>query len=183
MSSDRPSDARSPTAESELELAALARERGEELIEALESQLEGAREHAEATGAYAFAAAVELGHGRGRAALVRETGRLHEIGRVYGRDLEAHHGHGAQLARGAGIPEQVCGWIAAAGARYDGGGSRELAGERIPEASRVVRAACELARALAGGGPDAESALRARAGTELDPAVVDALASVLSRSR
>ena len=60
MSSELPADVGSPAPE---ELAALTRERGAPLLEALERHSPGAREHAEATASYAF---VVAGRGRDR---------------------------------------------------------------------------------------------------------------------
>ena len=132
----------------------------------------GGADHGDATGTYAFAVAVELGHGRGRAELVRETARLHEIGEIYRGD----HAAGAQLARATGIPEIACGWLAVMGERFDGTGPGRLAGEGIPLESRIMRVACACAR---GGG---DSAVLRAAGGELDPRVVDALIAVLARA-
>ena len=56
--------------------------------------------------------------------------------------LDSRFASGAELARGAGIPEQACEWIRATGERFDGGGPQGLAGERIPIESRIVRVAC-----------------------------------------
>jgi HD domain len=60
--------------------------------------------------------------------------------------------------------------------RWDGGGGPEgLAGDRIPIASRVLRA-CSLMRAIR---PPSIEDLRGAAGAELDPRVADALVAVL----
>lgn len=194
---------------SELSLVALLRMRGAPLIDALDAHFPGSREVGEAAGAYAFAAAVELGLMRSSAELIREVAKLHDIGRVYvpaeilakpawsrtpqeGAQVEAHHEWGAQLARGAGIPERVCEWIRLGSERWDGGGPNRLAAEAIPLQARISRAAYACYAALTEGARDGSSAgpgrrpfdaLHGSAGRELDPMVVDALETVLTRAR
>ena len=206
MSSDRPSGARS----NESEPAGRVKARGSELLDALERHLPGSRGHADGTAAYAFAAAVGLDLERDQAEAVREAARLHEVGNVYvparvlvrlpgeltaeDRELlDARFASGAGLARGAGIPDQVCQWIRASGERFDGRGPAGLAAERIPIESRIVRVACACDSALAAPAPApggassderrriAVHALRAAAGSELDPRVTAALATMLER--
>jgi HD-GYP domain-containing protein (c-di-GMP phosphodiesterase class II) len=198
-------------ADNELGLAARVKARGSELLEALERHLPSSRDHADGTAAYAFAAAVELELERDRAEAVREAARLHEVGNVYmpaavlakppgeltPEDralLDSRFASGAELARGAGIPDQVCEWIGAIPERFDGSGPAGLAGERIPIESRIVRVACACDTALAapapapgGTSPDerrqiAVNTLRAAAGSELDPRVTAALAAMLERA-
>lgn len=211
MSLDPPSGAPSSAAEppdSDIELANLVRTRGEPLLEALETHLPGARDHGEASGSYAFAAAVVgMGMARGQAELCRETAKLHDVGMVYvprnvartpfdqltpeqRATFDGHYEAGALLALGAGIPDDVCGWLLQIRERYDGLGPEGLAGAAIPVASRVARAACacdlSLAAPQAGESLDdrrawALSALRSASGLELDPDVVNALALVLDR--
>jgi HD-GYP domain-containing protein (c-di-GMP phosphodiesterase class II) len=197
-----------PEAEqSDFSLAALVRGRGVDLIDALERRLPGSREHAEASATYAFAAAVGLGHDRAHSELVRDATKLHEIGRIYipaavlakpttalepseRAQLERHPEAGAALARGAGIPESVCGWLLRARERFDGSGPEGLAGDEIPVESRIIAAACSLDRLLtapAGAPLDdrrraATAELRDAAGGALDPDVVEALAAVLARA-
>jgi HD-GYP domain-containing protein (c-di-GMP phosphodiesterase class II) len=210
MSSDRPSDVPSPTAEpaaSELGLAMLLRSRGAPLVEALDRHLPGAREHADAVASYAFATAVELGFERAQCEVACETAMLHEIGLVYvpaellekppgERDeaetaaFEDHFEAGYRLARGAGIPEHACEWLLRARERHDGGGAEGLAADAIPIESRIIRAACGCDAALAeaeeaGHQAPAERAIErlARdAGSELDPRVVGALTAILERA-
>jgi HD-GYP domain-containing protein (c-di-GMP phosphodiesterase class II) len=191
MSSDRPSGAPSPTPES---IGTL----GAPLLEALESHLPGAGRHAEATAGHAMAVARALGLGADRAALVRETGRLHDVGMVYvpvatlrkphaeltdddRRVLASHIEAGSQLALGAGLAAEVCKWILDTRERWNGGGPAGLAGEAIALESRIVRVACatDLMLATAGAEPTV-AGLRAAAGTELDPRVVEVLAARLS---
>ena len=223
MSSDPPSGARSSEPEGtgastevpgrgsskiEPDLAGCVQARGAGLLEALQRHLPGSREHADGTASYAFATAVELDLGRARAEAVRETARLHEVGKVYvpagvlGRPrtelgpgdqalLDSHPAYGAQLAQGAGVPEQACDWILATRASFDGSGPTRLAGDDIPLESRIIRVACAGEGALAahgtGSAPDhrqrtAIDRIREAAARELDPSVVDALVRVLERA-
>jgi HD-GYP domain-containing protein (c-di-GMP phosphodiesterase class II) len=202
MSSDHPSDVPSPPADREpgAEAATAIAERGAPLLEALEAHLPGARRHADGTAAYAFAAAVELGHQRERAAAIRETARLHDVGLVYvpvailGRppeqladaeraQLEAHLEAAYGLCRGAGIDERACGWILRTRERYDGGGPEGLRGMQIPIESGIIRTACAADLLLTRAGAEATlEALRAASGVELDPAVSDAIITVVERA-
>jgi HD-GYP domain-containing protein (c-di-GMP phosphodiesterase class II) len=204
MSSDRPSGAPSHQPEPQLGLAALLRIRGLPLLEALERHVPGAREHAEATASYAFAIAAELGFDRERCGVARETAQLHEVGQVYvpvpvlqkpaversseERELfESQYEAAYRLARGAGIPENACGWLLRLRERFDGSGPEGLAGEEIPIESRMTRTACVGQTALAAPGIDdphrnALSELTGQAGAELDPRTVAALAAVLDRA-
>ena len=197
MSSDPLSDARSPAADPGR--AAVVSALGATLVDALEAHLPGARKHAEATGAYAFAIAAELGWPRERTELVREAARLHDAGMVYvpvatlrrpaaAQDeadralLASHIEAGAGLARGAGIPDEVCGWILATRERWDGGGPEGQRGSEISAESRVIRVACAVDLLLLGSGREATlEALRAGAGVELDPVAVAAVRSVLDQ--
>ena len=171
MSSDRPGDApsappeRPARARPELDLAGLLRLRGGPLIDALDDHLPGARDHAEATASYAFAGAVGLGFDRAHSEVAREVAVLHEVGLVYvdaelaakpAADRSAaeqdawddHYESGYRLARGAGIPEHVCGWLLRARERYDGSGPEQMIGDAIPIESRLIRAACACQTAL-----------------------------------
>src|SRR4051794_28221514 len=162
MSSDRPSDAPSPPPEAdraEVSLATQVAERGAPLLEALEQHLPGASRHADATAAYAFATAAELGFERERAESIREAARLHDVGLVYvpasvlaqpadslddeGRAaLESHLEAAYRLCRGTGIPEQVCAWILRTRERYDGEGPERLRGMDLPIEARLIRTSC-----------------------------------------
>lgn len=179
MSSDHPNDGPSAPSDpplGDLGLSALVRERGESLLEGLEGHSPGSRERADAAGAYALATAVGLGFDRAEAELCRETARLAEVGRIY-EPAGALHEAGALLARGAGVPEVVCEWILHVAEHYDGTGPNGLSSSEIPVFSRIVRTARRCDDFVMQGAGPAE--LRAVAGTELDPAMVDALVSLL----
>jgi HD-GYP domain-containing protein (c-di-GMP phosphodiesterase class II) len=189
------------------ELAELVRLRGAPLLDALEAHSPGSRDHAEATGAHTFAAAVGIGLDRTGAELCRETARLHDVGMVYvpvsvmqtpfetwgsaeREAFDSHYEAGARLALGAGIPDDVCGWLLRIRERFDGLGPEGLAGEAIPIAARLIRAACACATLLAsarGDEPpderraDAIPRLLGAAGRELDPQIVDALVAAVAR--
>jgi HD-GYP domain-containing protein (c-di-GMP phosphodiesterase class II) len=209
MSSDLPNASPSRTADdppTDPGLAELVRLRGAPLLEALESHLPGSSAHAEATGAYAFSAAVRSGLDRAAAELCRETARLHDVGMIYvpaainqtpftdwnaeqRAVFEAHYEAGARLALGAGIPDDVCEWLLQIRERFDGRGPDGLADEAIPVAARIARAACACDTLLASAGAgeafdqrraEAIDRLRAAAGAELDPHVVEALVKTLS---
>jgi putative two-component system response regulator len=198
MSSDPPSDA--PSSRPEEGQAAVVAQRGAPLLEALEGHLPGARRHADATAAYAFAAAVELEFERPRAETIREAARLHDVGLVYvpastlARPaaeldvneralLDAHLEAAFHLCRGAGIDEAVCGWILRTRERYDGAGPDRLRGTEVPLEARIIRTACAGDLLLEGAGAEATvQALRAAEGTELDPVVADAVIAVLERA-
>jgi putative nucleotidyltransferase with HDIG domain len=184
--------------------------RGAPLLDALENHFTGSREQAEGAASYAFAAAVELGMTRSDAELTREAAKLHDVGRVYvpvevlskpawrrsreeGAIVQAHHEWGAELARGAGVPDEVCDWIRDGGERYDGRGPRGLTGGAIPLQARISRAAYSCYAALAHSAEEpvqadpehprrASDVLRASAGHELDPEVVEAMATAIERS-
>jgi HD-GYP domain-containing protein (c-di-GMP phosphodiesterase class II) len=171
---------------------------------ALEERLPGAREHADATAAYALAAGVQLGLDRDECMHVREAGRLHEMGKLYVRrellatsatslspvereEVAAHVAAGYKLALGAGVPRRACEWILECEERFDGGDDpTHPAGGEIPLGSRIVAAACEYDRLARehgeGGRRPALIALIELAGGRLDPIVVDALARVVERA-
>jgi HD-GYP domain-containing protein (c-di-GMP phosphodiesterase class II) len=187
--------------------ADLVRERGADLLDALEARLPGSRSHADRTASWALAIAVELALDRDRALALRETARLHAIGMLYlpsellGRpewELEPNElarydeqaDAAGRLAAGAGIPAASTAWLAHWRERYDGRGRLGLIGGAIPIESRVIRAACsydaglQAARASGGADPDATamSWLTGFEGAELDPAAIRALRSALART-
>jgi HD-GYP domain-containing protein (c-di-GMP phosphodiesterase class II) len=136
---------------------------------------------------------------------MQEAARLHDIGKLYipvellVRDLgelsdeeaeliENHYDAASGLARGAGLPTTVAAWLTAVRERYDGRGPERLAEEDIPLGSRIIRAACGCDALMGYAGQETDSAevrrsvvasLRASAGAELDPRVVEALAAAL----
>jgi HD-GYP domain-containing protein (c-di-GMP phosphodiesterase class II) len=208
MSSDPRSDAPSPGPEEPSGPAGTAgptdaevvRERGGDLLEALEARLPGSVAHADQVGRWALAIAAELRLPLARALALRETARLHAIGLLYldadvarggdregaperRQELDAQAEAAARLASGAGLPPASCVWLEHWRERFDGEGPKGLYGGAIPIESRIIRAACAYAHELAA---DAERAralerLGELAGTELDPATIGAIAFVLDR--
>jgi HD-GYP domain-containing protein (c-di-GMP phosphodiesterase class II) len=181
--------------------------RGEPLLDGLEQHVPGSRRHADAVAAYAFALAVEIGLDRSRCELIREAARLHEVGKIYlpqwllseppgqlsdseRAQLDAQEELGHRVCLGAGISDEVCAWILHARERFDGSGPGGLGGEGIPLPSRIIRATCAYETLLDQQPTDAEQAphettiawLRAAGGAELDPALVEALARVVTRA-
>ena len=102
----------------------------------------------------------------------------------------SHYEAGYRLARGAGIPERVCGWLLRARERYRRRRPRaDSTGDAIPIEARLIRAACVCQTALtaaeARGGRPVEAtveALAERAGVDLDPRVVAALTTILAHA-
>jgi HD-GYP domain-containing protein (c-di-GMP phosphodiesterase class II) len=197
MSSDLPSEdpLPEPSSPAGTELDPdLIEELGARLLEGLDARLPGAREHADATASWALAIAVELGLQRRRCLSIREVARLHEIGMLYVRhdllvrplaeltaeeaaEVERHATAGADLAAGAGLPEACCTWLRHQRERFGGGGLPDgLAGEEIPLESRIIRTACTFDT------PPTATDLASLAGTELDPAAVDALEIAIGRA-
>jgi HD-GYP domain-containing protein (c-di-GMP phosphodiesterase class II) len=171
---------------------------GAPILDALEARIPGTRAHADSTAAYATGIAVQLGLDSSQAELVGEAARLHDAGTLYVREelakteplnpaeveeLASHPDAAYRLLRGSGIPEEVCIWVAYQHERMDGRGRHGLAGEAVPLPARIIQVACDYA-ARAAQGSDPESvlqALREAAGSRLDPAVVEALATLVSR--
>jgi HD-GYP domain-containing protein (c-di-GMP phosphodiesterase class II) len=210
MSSDPRSDARSPEPERSSagpSDADLVRERGADLLGAVEARLPGARAHAGRVASWALALAVELGLDREGALTLREASRLHGIGMLYlppelvGRQewelspeelrrYDEQAEAAGRLAAGAGIPTMPTTWLTYWRERYDGRGPYGLAADAIPLESRIIRVACayDLGGHVApsSGGPDVGGQtmnwLGGLAGAELDPAVVHALGNVVART-
>jgi HD-GYP domain-containing protein (c-di-GMP phosphodiesterase class II) len=213
MSSPRHSDGPSPAAEGAgeprptVDRVSDTRLRGEPLVAALEEHAPGSREHADATSAYAFSIAVEIGLGREDCELIREAARIHEVGKLYlpagllakqpieltaaeREQIASYQGATHTLALGAGIREEVCTWLLLTRERYDGAGPGRLAGDGIPIASRIIRVGCAyrtLLESHSAVSPEearrgALGWLRAAGGAELDPGLVEGLSRVLERA-
>jgi HD-GYP domain-containing protein (c-di-GMP phosphodiesterase class II) len=180
--------------------AELVRDRGADLLAALDARLPGLQRHAEETARWALAISAELRLPLATALAVRETARLHAIGLLYVKADVAAHGDreesaderdaldaqaeaAARLASGAGLPAAACIWLEHWRERFEGGGPKNLYGGAIPLESRIIRAACTYAHELAGGPDPAEALERLGeyAGTDLDPATIGAIAFVLDR--
>jgi response regulator RpfG family c-di-GMP phosphodiesterase len=211
MSSPPQSDDPSPAADAEggeahSELAEVLRARGGPLLAALEAHHPPSRERADAAASYAFAAAVELSLSRAAAETAREAAKLQDVGNVYvaaetlakpaterspeeEAQVTRRHELGAQLALGAGLPEEACEWIRLGAERFDGKGPNGLGGDDIPLQARIARGAHACFETLAESSgvagedrPEPWRVLREAAGHELDPRVVEALLAVLQRA-
>jgi len=203
MSSDPRSDAPSPEPEPAAPPtdAELVSERGADLVEALEARIPGSRAHADLTARWALAIAAELRLPRATALALRETARVHAVGLLYldaelaqrgdrersdaeREAFDAQAEAAARLAGGAGLPAGPCVWLEHWRERFAGDGPRGLYGGAIPLESRIIHAACGYAHELAGGSDPARALERLgdRAGTELDPATIGAIAFVLDRT-
>jgi HD-GYP domain-containing protein (c-di-GMP phosphodiesterase class II) len=185
---------------------AQVRESGQALLAALEARFPGSTHHAESTATYSFAIAAELGLPRRRCELLREIARLHDVGKVYlprelvlkpgslsddeRRELRAYPEAGFKLLVGAGVPEDAAHWALDHREHIDGSGyPRGLGGEEIPREARIIGVACAYDavrsdRPYYRGIPRrlALTEIRRSAGTQLDPAVVGALVSLVERA-
>lgn len=184
--------------------AASTRLHGAPLLEALTERIPTAADRADVAAALAGALAAErLPSER---ALVLETARLQEIGKLYvpaevlsapltqldsaaREQLEAHYEHGRDLARGAGVPDRACTWILHARERWDGSGPTGLRADEIPLASRIIATTREYLDAPMQPGADsgdprgaALRRLQEVSGSVLDPEIA-ARAILLASSR
>jgi diguanylate cyclase (GGDEF)-like protein/putative nucleotidyltransferase with HDIG domain len=119
---------------------------------------------------------------------LRTAAFLHDVGHMtLAADADrfeapGHAEEGEKLVRAAQFSEAVAAAVRNHHARWDGGGSPDgLVGDKIPVASRIL-AVSEAYEALSAGRgcervapPDAFKLVTGRAGTEFDPAIVEAL--------
>jgi diguanylate cyclase (GGDEF)-like protein len=162
------------------------------------------RDHSENVAAYAVAIAQELGLDADRIMRLRRAGLLHDVGKVavpstildkpaaldaheY-EQIKLHSAVGGTMLLHAGLTVEAE-WVRAHHERIDGLGYPDgLAGDQIPLESRVLFVA-DAFEAMTSDRPyrdgtDASAAiaeLRACAGTQFDPDVVDALVRLLER--
>ncbi|MGD9571427.1 MAG: diguanylate cyclase [Thermoleophilia bacterium] len=174
------------------------------LARAVDARDPHTHEHSERVADLAVAMAEELGWDEARRALLREAALVHDIGKIGVPDevllkpgpltpqeralVEAHAAAGARIVSGALTDEQTE-WIHRHHERLDGlGYPGGLTGEAIPDGARILAVAdafdamsasrsyrSPLSRA------DALAETRAGAGTQFDPAAVDALMRVADR--
>jgi diguanylate cyclase (GGDEF)-like protein len=160
-------------------------------------------DHSDAVAELALAVAARLGATPEERELIRQTARVHDIGKLAvpvalldraGPLSEAewdlvrrHPADGAHLLRRVGGLESLAAAVSASHERWDGTGyPAGLAGEEIPFAARVV-AACDAFEAMTADRPYQQARspsaaideLRACAGSQFDGAVVDALVAEL----
>jgi diguanylate cyclase (GGDEF)-like protein/putative nucleotidyltransferase with HDIG domain len=175
------------------------------LAHAVDMRMNAQHEHSRAVADCAVAIATELGWHADMLGMLRMAAMLHDIGKVTVPDeilckpgsltteeFEAMKGHstaGAELvARIEGL-DMIVPWIRHSHESFDGSGYPDgLCGEAIPQASRIMLVA-DAFDAITSTRPyrDALSAahaceeLRRNAGSQFDPACVDALLECLDR--
>jgi diguanylate cyclase (GGDEF)-like protein len=169
------------------------------LAHAVDMRMDSSHEHSRAVADCAVAIATALGWQQERLGMLRVAAMLHDVGKVTVPDgilrktgplngeewatIKEHPGNGAELvARIEGL-EAIVPWIRHSHESYDGSGYPDgLCGEEIPQASRILRVADAFdAITSSRSYCDAHSIARAcdeirrHAGTQFDPACVEAL--------
>lgn len=175
-----------------------------DLAEALDLRFSGSARHSETVGRYAEMMAVELGIPQERVARVRLAGILHDIGKVAVPDailhkpgkpteeewatIRRHPELGAQILEHPSLAD-VRRWVAAHHERPDGKGyPLGLSGTAIPVEARIL-AVADAYEAMTSdrsyrasiGHEAARAELQRFAGSQFDPAVVEALRTVVGR--
>lgn len=175
-----------------------------DLAEALDLRFSGSARHSETVGRYAEMMAVELGMPQERVARVRLAGILHDIGKVAVPDailhkpgkpteeewatIRRHPELGAQILEHPSLTD-VRRWVAAHHERPDGKGyPLGLSGTAIPVEARIL-AVADAYEAMTSdrsyrasiGHEAARAELQRFAGSQFDPAVVEALRTVVGR--
>ena len=160
-------------------------------------------EHASRLAARAEAVARSLGLGREEVARARLAGALHDVGTIAFPDqiladaarrnegerrlLPGHTLIGERILQAAPALSHIAAVVRSSQERFDGTGYPDgLAGELIPIAARIV-SVCDAFETFVGASAYSGQreiaavleSLRRRAGTEFDPLVVEALASVV----
>ena len=168
------------------------------LADALDVREAGATRHSQAVGRYAELIARELGLAADTAERVRLGGVLHDVGKVGIPDavlrkpgpltdpewaeVRRHPEIGARVLEGMSV-DDIRTWVLAHHERPDGGGyPRGLSGDEIPVEARILAVAeayeamtSERSYRPALSRDHARAELAAAAGTQFDPAVVEAL--------
>ena len=167
------------------------------LAETLDLRDQGTARHSQTVGRYAEQVAVALGLGAERVERVKIAGLLHDIGKLAVADailhkpgalepdewaeVRRHAEIGARICSHAGLRD-VAAWVLAHHERWAGGGyPHGIAGEAIPLEARILSVA-DAYEAMTADRPyrgalpveAARQELRDGAGTQFDPAVVDA---------
>ena len=174
------------------------------LAEALDARDSGTAAHSQTVGRYAEGMAAELGLHPARVERIRLAGILHDIGKIGVPDsilrkpgpldddewatMRKHAETGARILEGTAL-EDVRGWVLAHHERPDGGGyPYGLPDQDIPLEAKILAVADAYEamtsdrpyRSALGAALGAEE-LRRNAGTQFDPAVVEALITLLER--
>ena len=169
------------------------------LAQAVDMRMDGEHEHSRAVAEHAVAIASRLGCEADVIGMLRIAAMLHDVGKVTVPDrilckpgplsaqeldeIKGHPSTGADLvARVEGL-QQIVPWIRHSHEHFDGSGYPDgLAGEDIPQASRILLVA-DAFDAMTAARPyrlplslgQACDELRSNAGTQFDPACVEAL--------
>lgn len=161
------------------------------------------RDHSQNVSEWAAALAAEIGVEAGHAELVRTAGLLHDIGKVSvpdhillkdgrltadeRRTIQGHSAAGERILKGA-VSQEMLAWVRAHHERWDGTGYPDgLVGPDIPLEGRIL-AVCDAFDAMTSNRAyrqaleraEALDELRSCAGTQFDPALVEAFARVLA---
>ncbi len=183
----------------------VTRQTGDVLLQALEEREPQLRGHVGVVGRLAEATAVDLGLGREEPERISLAARLHDIGKMAVPDailakpgpleeaelgfIRQHTVVGERILRAAPALGHVAQLVRSSHERFDGTGYPDrLAGEEIPLGSRVV-AVCDAFSAMTRFRPysparqvdEALAELRRCAGSQFDPAVVEAFCTALER--
>ncbi len=175
------------------------------LARSVDARSPSTRRHSERVGDLSAEIAEALGWTPERAALLREAGLVHDVGKIGVSDailfkpgpltpeefelVKEHAELGARIVREALTPEQVS-WVRGHHERWDGNGYPDaLRAEECPEGARImaladawdVMTSDRIYTSSRLSEEDALSECRAHAGTQFWPPAVDALASVLAR--
>lgn len=176
------------------------------VVESIDAQHLHTRDHSESVARYAVAVGQELGLDEPHVMRIRRAAFLHDIGKIAIDDtilskpdrltdaefeqIKVHPVVGARMLHHAGLVEEAV-WIRHHHERVDGRGYPDgLAGESIPVEARIIFVADSLEamtsdRPYRRGMPVAAALeeLRRCAGTQFDPAVVDAVVRLLDDGR
>ncbi len=176
------------------------------LVAALEARDHYTAEHSRRVVELAGAVARRLGLDEGKAATVERVAVLHDVGKVAVPDsvlqkrgslsasewelMRQHPAVGARIVASTRTLAHLAPPIRAEHEHWDGGGYPDgLRGEQIPIESRITLA-CDAYHAMTSArpyrgpmsDPEAQAELRANAGTQFDPDVVEALLAELTET-
>jgi diguanylate cyclase (GGDEF)-like protein len=175
------------------------------LAETLDLRDAGTAKHSRTVGAYARHTAIALGLTPDRVDRIHAAGVLHDLGKLgiadailhkpgklddaEWKEIQRHPEIGARILEHAGLAD-IAGWVRAHHERVDGRGyPKALAGEEIPLEARIL-AVADAYEAMVADRPyragiapiDARAELIRCAGTQFDPAVVEAFLNSLEHS-
>jgi diguanylate cyclase (GGDEF)-like protein len=176
------------------------------LAETLDLRDAGTAKHSRTVGAYARHTAAALGLSPDRVERIHAAGVLHDLGKLgiadailhkpgkldeaEWKEIQRHPEIGARILEHAGLND-IADWVRAHHERVDGRGyPKALAGEQIPLEARIL-AVADAYEAMVADRPyragiapdDARAELLRCAGTQFDPAVIDAFLTALQASQ